>query len=243
MKPRIGNFQLRAAQEQVLRAVASERTDFALAGGTALERYYLHHRFSSDLDFFSAQYSAPQIRHLVGMLKKKVHRGIRLESELTVGGKAKVQFYTLPVKGSKRPLKIDFVEDVLFEKPIIRKIRGVRVYSAENIYLQKIAAISGTEPVLDEIGREVMEGRREARDVFDLYYLSMQIQPLHRFLKKVPPAGQKGIVHWYRTFSRQGLRLALLDLEIYDRQFNSKEMIRYLEDEVKRFARSLVQTP
>ena len=44
-------------QSEVLRVAAeSGGFGFALAGGTALERYYLHHRFSRDLDFFSTAF-------------------------------------------------------------------------------------------------------------------------------------------------------------------------------------------
>jgi predicted nucleotidyltransferase component of viral defense system len=234
------NTKIRHAQRLILSVFSGKANRFALAGGTALELYYLHHRFSADLDFFSPRYDMAEIRKLISAFEKQINRKIRLESELTAGGRARVKFYTVPVAGSSRPLKIDFVEDILFEKPAIRKIEGVRVYSAENIYFQKIVAISGTQPELDEIGRQFMEGRNEARDVFDVYMLSKKIQPLHTFLKNVPVLLQRGVVHWYRTFSRQDLKLALLDLDIYDPNFDSREMIAYLENEVKQFIREVI---
>ena len=43
-------------QRRVLDAIAGEKTitdAFYLSGGTALAEYYLHHRYSEDLDFFS----------------------------------------------------------------------------------------------------------------------------------------------------------------------------------------------
>ena len=52
---------------------------------------------------------------------------------------------------------------------------------------------------------------------------------------------QKGIVHWYQTFSRQELKLALLDLNIYDKKFDAKQMIIYLEDEIKEFVRQVLE--
>jgi hypothetical protein len=201
----------------------------------------LQHRFSWDLDFFSPKYDEKEIDRLVSTLKKHIDQKVQLESELLAGGRAKVRFYTLPVKGASRPLKIDFIEDVLFKKPRIEKQKGVRVYSADNIYLQKIAAISGTRPAVDEVGRPLHQGRNEARDVFDIYRLSTKIRPLHKFLKGVSAPYQKGMVHWYRTFSRQDLKLALLDLDIYDPQFNSKEMIGYLEAEIKLFTKDVIE--
>jgi len=232
---------LRKAQETVLRAFSGAAKTFALAGGTALELFYLHHRFSADLDFFSPDYDRAEIDKLVSILGKQTGNGIRLESEFIAAGKAKVRFYTMPVKGSNRPLKIDFVEDVVIKSPAIAAIKGTRVYSAENIYLHKIAAIAGLPQGIDDVGREIAQGRNEARDVFDLYMLSKKIQPLPAFLKTVPPFWQRGMVHWYRRFSRQGLKLALLDLNIYDPQFNSRDMIVYLESEIKQFMQEVIE--
>lgn len=71
--------------------------------------------------------------------------------------------------------------------------------------------------------------------------LSEKIQPLHIFLKKAPAYLQRGIVHWYRTFPRQEIKLSLLDLDIYDKQFDSKEMVIYLEDEIKKFTDEAIE--
>jgi len=233
--------KLREAQKLVLKAFSREAGDFALAGGTALELYYLQHRFSSDLDFFSTKYSVLEIDTLIAAFEKHLNRKIHLESEFVSGNKAAVRFYTMPVKGSARPLKIDFVEDVVCARPAIRKIDGVRVYGAEDLYLHKIAAISGTQVITDEVGRQVSEGRKEARDVFDAYMLSKKIQPLHIFLRGLSPRFQKGVVHWYRTFSRQELKLALMGLDIYDTEFNARELVSYLEDEIKQFAKEAIE--
>ena len=233
--------RIREVQKLVLNIFSREAGDFALAGGTALELYYLHHRFSADLDFFSPKYDTSEIDHLISVLKKHVDERIYMESDFVATNKAKVRFYTIPVKNSPRPLKIDFIEDVLFDEPAVLEIENVRVYSVENIYLQKVVAIAGTKIETDEIGRQVMEGRGEARDVFDVYMLSKNIQPLHIFLRRVPDPWQKGTVHWYRTFSRQDLKLALIDLNIYDTKFSSTEMIVYLENEIKQFIKELLE--
>lgn len=234
--------KIREAQKKVLKVFAAEAKNFALSGGTALELYYLHHRFSADLDFFSPKYNLSEIKSLVIAFGKHIGRTLKLEAEFIASRKAKVCFYTIPVKNSDRPLKIDFVEDVFFSKPVIKKFQGVPVYSIDNIYTQKIIAVSGMPSGVDEIGKELRIGRREeARDAFDIYMLSKKIQPLHIFLKEIPRYLQRGMVHWYRTFSRQELKLSLLDLDIYDKQFDSREMIIYLEDEIKKFAKGIVE--
>ena len=234
------DLKVRAAQEQVLRVFAKEAKSFALAGGTALELYYLHHRFSADLDFFSPKYDTQEITNLVSAFKKYVNKKIQLESEFIAASHAKVRFYTFPIKGSERLLKIDFVEDTVIKNPKIRKVKGARVYSIENLYLHKITAIAGLQPQVDEIGRQITEGRKQARDVFDVYMLSKKIQPLHIFLRNVSSSLQRGMVHWYRTFSRQELKLALIDLDIYEAKFDAKEMIAYLENEIKQFTKEVI---
>jgi len=54
---------LSANQIKILEAISSDRTlcrSFYLTGGTALAEYYLKHRLSEDLDFFSEQEFDPQ---------------------------------------------------------------------------------------------------------------------------------------------------------------------------------------
>lgn len=232
--------KIREAQKQILDVFSKKAKDFALAGGTALELYHLHHRFSWDLDFFSPKYDLSEIEGLVSAVKKHVDKRIKLESELVAGGRAKVRFYSMPVKGAARSLKIDFVEDVLFKKPRIETRDGVRVYDVKNIYFQKIAAISGMREEVDDVGRLKYQGRDEPRDAYDIYMLSTKVQPLHKFLQAVSAPYQKGVVHWYRTFSRQDLKLGLLDISIYDSQFDSSKMIAYLEAEIRQFAKEII---
>lgn len=226
---------IRKAQKDVLKVFSKYAGNFALSGGTALELYYLHHRFSVDLDFLSPKFNVKEIDAIVNEFKTYFKSDIKLENELMAGNKTRVRFYTMPLKYLERLLKIDFIEDVIFDSPDIENFKGVRVYAAENIYLQKIIAITGTRIKADNVGREIMQGRVEARDAFDIFMLSKKIKPLHLFLKKAPMHIQRGIVQWYRSFSRAELKLSLLELDIYESKFNSKEMIIYLEKEIEKF--------
>lgn len=233
--------KIRQAQIQVLEAFSREAHSFALAGGTALELYYLRHRFSADLDLFSPAYTLKEVKDLISAFEECMKAKAKLGAEFLSSEKAKVRFYHIPVKGSDRPLKIDFVEDVFFTKPKFNKFSGVPVYRAQDIYLQKITAVLGTRTQTDETGRQFMQGRQAARDVFDIYMLSKKIKPLHLFLEDIPAYLQRGMIHWYRTFSRQDLKFELLDLDIYDKKFDSKEMIIYLEKEIEKFAEEVIE--
>lgn len=236
------DVKLRAAQNKILKVFSKGAKGFALSGGTALELYYLHHRFSADLDFFSPKYDVGEIDRLVSEFEKDNKCKIKMGSEFVAPSRAKVRFYHVPIKGTNRALKIDFVEDVLFRKPTIKRFNKVPVYSIEDIYVQKLAAVGGTRVEVDEVGREIPQGRREtARDAFDIYMLSKRIKPLHVFLQGVSQQLQRGVIHWYRTFSRHELKLALHDLDIYDKKFDGREMIIYLEKEIKRFMEEVTE--
>lgn len=113
--------RIRKAQSEILEVFTKEAEDFALAGGTALELYYLQHRFSRDLDFFSPKYDAKEIERLIAAFEKRIKNKIKLQSEFTINGRARARFYAVPVKGLRVPLKIDFVEDVIFTKPGIKR--------------------------------------------------------------------------------------------------------------------------
>jgi predicted nucleotidyltransferase component of viral defense system len=63
-------------QQTLLTSLSQEQTvaeNFYLSGGTALAEYYLHHRFSEDLDFFSFEEIPPMAIQIVyKKLKKKL---------------------------------------------------------------------------------------------------------------------------------------------------------------------------
>jgi hypothetical protein len=43
------------------------------------------------------------------------------------------------------------------------------------------------------------------------------------------------MIQWYRTYSRQDFKLEFLDYELYDKNINGKEIIWYLDEEIKLF--------
>jgi len=54
-------------------------------------------------------------------------------------------------------------------------------------------------------------------------------------LFNLPREQQRGMVQWYRSYSRQELKVDLLELDIYEKKFDSSEMISYLDNEMKKF--------
>lgn len=232
--------ELRKLQLDVLSAAAVNLSSFALSGGTALELFYLNHRFSRDLDFFSPKYNQKEIEIILNSISKNLNVNINLENKLSVSSNAKVQFYTLNKKESSNILKIDFIEDINFEKPDYSIFNNVPVYKVDLIYLQKIFAIIGNAPVLDATGQNIPAGRNEVRDIIDLYYLSKKIKPLHLFINTLTKQQQRALFKWYQTFSRHDFKLQFLDYEIYDKNIDSRTIILYLENEIKTYTKDLI---
>ena len=232
---------LRDAQLKLLETFGKAAKTFALAGGTALELFYLKHRFSRDLDFFSPVYNVKEIDNIIDKFGETMGAPVKYENEFASSSHAKVRFYSVKPKGISDPLKIDFVEDVLFDKPTIRKFSNIPVYDIKNIYFQKIMTLTGANLSKDETGREITAGRKEARDIFDIYCLSKKIEPLHKYLKNIDNKYQRGIIHWYRSYSRQETKIGMLDLEIYDSEFDVSEMIRYLDSEINKFMAEVIK--
>lgn len=233
------NEIIRKFQFKILNIFSQCSKTFALSGGTALDIFYLHHRFSKDLDFFSPHYDLAEIDYLVNRFKKVTKR-ICLEDELLSSDKARVRFYIAKIEGMDLELKIDFIEDVFFKKPKIKRFNNIPVYDVKHIYFQKIVSLVGTNLKLDITGREVTTGRKESRDVVDIYYLSKKILPLHKFLKTIDNVYKRGMVQWYRSYSRQELKLEVLDLDIYDKDFDTSKMIKYLDEEIEKFVEETI---
>ena len=168
-------------QDNVLQAVKDELAPFYLAGGTALAKFYLQHRDSYDLDFFSQQYSMEKVQTLSGLIEKTTGKKMKLLQQSMREGFAKIAIYDLEL-GKKESLKIDFVQDVLALHGPLKRVNGVDVLSLDDIYLRKIHAISGTLPEMDKVGvRHFLGGRTEAKDFYDVYLLSSTYRRLSRF--------------------------------------------------------------
>ncbi len=134
-------------QKQVLDALFSEEAfagAFYLTGGTALAAFYLRHRYSDDLDFFTNE---PEVGFLWPMLRQmEPSLGFRVLSRTP-------QFIRLQFPDE---LRVDFVQDIPFRAGVPALHGAWRVDSLENITLNKVTAILG---------------RLDVKDYADLYFL------------------------------------------------------------------------
>lgn len=170
---------LNSVQKQILSILAKDRLfskHFYLSGGTALSEYYLHHRLSEDLDFFSET----EIDKIwLNTLARKVSNAINSQ-ELDIEesfnrnlvffnsslGKIKTEFTYYPFTQIDKPtiidnLKVDSLIDIavnkfftIYQKPTARHfidlylILTTKNYSWEQ--LEKLARIK-FDTVIDPI--------------------------------------------------------------------------------------------
>lgn len=129
------------------------RQHFYLAGGTALAEFYLHHRYSDDLDFFTAQeFDKQRVDTFIHKIKtltqvENVYRRIVFD---------RLQFELI---NKEQVLKVEFVK---YEFPLLKPLKmynGLQVADILDIAVGKLFAI---------------QDRTEVKDFVDLYFLLQQ---------------------------------------------------------------------
>lgn len=192
---------------------------FALAGGTALSKYYYKHRESFDLDFFSKQgeFSRKQAEKIIGEIRSQLNVDIKLVNEKDEDGLVKLLMYIVKFD-TETEYKIDFVEDYVELQSPLNNFDGISVYSIEDIYLRKIITVTGHVKSEDVVGRDMMlGGRQEAKDFYDLYFLSMKRMQISDFISGFNDRYKEALINWYKTFDRTYMKTGVVDLIANDR--------------------------
>lgn len=152
---------LTAGHRRLLEAAAKSRyltERFYFTGGTALAEYYLHHRYSEDLDFFSeTPYDPRALEVEVKVLVQPLHPH-QIERETLRG--EHIYFISL---GSER-IKVDFAYYPFEHLGMFTRKESLRIASLLDITVNKVHAITT---------------RKRGRDFLDLYLAvkKQQMQP------------------------------------------------------------------
>ena len=154
------NVILTREQKELLLSFAQSPLSslFYLSGGTALSAFYLHHRFSEDLDFFTVQEIA--IEDILAFLKT-----IPTIKQMTYERKYDRKIFLLEYP-SELFLKIEFTKYPFEQLAATQKFGGVTVDSIQDIFANKLIA---------------MTDRRDPKDYVDVYaiiqaYPSLRIE-------------------------------------------------------------------
>ena len=143
-----------ALQDDFLAAFFKSRfaSEFYLTGGTALARFYFHHRTSVDLDLFTNNQSIDF--NEVNLTVTSLLRPLKLSPIKQVTTETFLQYIQNNKSGTT--LKVDMVKDIPVHFGTNITNKSIRIDSLENIGSNKILAIFG---------------RTDAKDFVDLYYI------------------------------------------------------------------------
>lgn len=198
---------------------------FVLSGGTALARFYLHHRFSEDLDFFFEGIGLPfdKISQIMTYLKQS---GIQTEF---VGKTNKKYFIKVAsyVVGNKTPIKVDFLEDPFsgMWNPSFKKNGSnlsFRVDHIDLIYYRKFFSIAEQYTKNGQIHR--------IKDLVDLYclhhnYKKIENRILFYTSHSIPIDIEKIIL----SFSSVKLKEIKKQIKISHIDFNADELYNFIQ--------------
>jgi predicted nucleotidyltransferase component of viral defense system len=158
---------LTAFQKRVIRELAKTpiKENFFLTGGTALSAFYLKHRLSEDLDFFTEIERA--VVFVLPVLQKVCQN-------LTLNLRVSRQFETFMevfISSDKEILRCDFAQDSPYRlKPKeYNEELGIYVDNCLDISCNKLSALFD---------------RSEAKDFVDIYFLDKKIMPFSEILKE-----------------------------------------------------------
>jgi predicted nucleotidyltransferase component of viral defense system len=178
----MGKEILTLEQTAFLKAVAAHprfRSLFYLTGGTALAVYYLHHRYSDDLDFFSEHEVSPlEITTFVRALRKRLGFGT-LEYQKSLN--PNILFLSFP---GAAILKVEFT--YFMGEPLERRkeVNGLQVDSLLDIAVNKAFTIAQNARTRDFIDLYLIlkkerwtfkELLTKARLKFDVYIDPLQL--------------------------------------------------------------------
>lgn len=128
---------------------------FYLTGGTALAEFYLHHRFSEDLDFFTKDSIN---KESIDKLMKQI--AAKLRAEVTQEVQMGIYLYFLHFAKNRRVLKVDFAHRPFSELETGTTYHQLKVASLWDITVDKLYTILH---------------RSNARDFVDLYFAYQEV--------------------------------------------------------------------
>lgn len=126
-------------QDKVLDIVADCNTPLYLTGGTALSRFYLHHRYSDDLDFFVNQDEkfTVYVNNIIERAKKTFATRISISD---------TDFARIYISEGKTELKVEFINDDSFHFGDFVYHGKYKTDNPLNILSNKLTALSRNAP-------------------------------------------------------------------------------------------------
>ena len=212
-------------QKRIHRLVTQKFPDYYLTGGTALA-FYFRHRFSEDLDFFTQNYRASKAGEIMKFIGEKTGYAFDLTFEQNNPQFLPMRMYMMAI-GRELTLKIDIVQD---PHKNIQKIKD-GTHSLDDIYYRKIfITLDPYHADVDETGRGITMARREAKDIFDIYYLSTHYEALNDFfIRHFPSKLFARMDSWYRSLDRRDI---MIELSERVENVDPKQVLKHLDGQI-----------
>jgi predicted nucleotidyltransferase component of viral defense system len=157
---------LTSLQRSLLREIAKSPLgdQFFLTGGTALAAFYLHHRYSLDLDLFT---SNPTAVAQVPPTMQEITRRLGLQVEFTRVLDTFMEVFVASSSGER--VEFDFAQDSPYRLEPVRKDPelGIRVDNLTDIACNKLSALFD---------------RAEPKDFVDVYFVVRETMPFDQLL-------------------------------------------------------------
>jgi len=220
---KIENNSILTEQQKILLKqfiVWPQASVFYLSGGTALSAFYLHHRLSEDLDFFTEGdveaesiltflRSIPKVQELE--MERKFDRKIFLISYLG-GDQLRTEFTKYPFK-TINPFKI---------------VDGIQIDSKGDILVNKLMALTD---------------RKDIKDYVDIYFILKESPELsidEMIVKTEQKFGIKGLTYILqgRFLECPGKGLELLNMK---KEYQSKEMATFFKGLARRLIKKSIE--
>lgn len=161
-------------QQQLLRAIGGTgiASSFYLTGGTALAAFFLQHRLSEDLDFFTPDPNA------VGLVRpdlEAVAANLQAELEFSRTFNTFIECFITSSEGER--VKLDFAQEAPYrlQPTNFDPEFGLEIDNAPDIACNKVSALFG---------------RAAAKDFVDVYFIHQELIPFDELL---PQARQKHV--------------------------------------------------
>ena len=139
--------QLYKLQDSFFASLGDLLEGFYLTGGTCLSRFYLHHRYSDDLDFFISGVS--DFNERLQRIYHKLKELFEIDESLTLQADTYTRFWIIePIS-----MKIDFVNEIPGNWCACNDYNKIKIDGPANILANKLGTIVS---------------REEPKDVFDI---------------------------------------------------------------------------
>ena len=155
-------------QRQIVKAISKSplQEHFYLTGGTALAVFYLQHRYSLDLDFFTAD---PTAVSRVPLILEDIATQLNVQVTFTRTLGSFLQCFFHNVAGDR--VQIDFAQDSPYRlQPIqTNEDLGIQIENLIDIACNKLSALFD---------------RAEPKDFVDIYFICQEVLPFEELVTK-----------------------------------------------------------